>query len=208
MMMQLRGRIGGRVTDWDAWRAHYPKSTFAEQQAFYAQATLDHPNQRDFDVNACDAFLLLARPFKVVEVGGFDGALADAMLRRFGGISVWWNNEISPTVVPVALDPRYWHNTLDDWPWFIDLHGDALILSHVVEHMLSEEFEQLVESFDGDWIYLDVPVGEEAENWDGYDGSHILEVGWGWLHEILSDHGFFERERWGGQVRAYNRAES
>lgn len=165
--------------DWDAWRTNYADMSFAEHQAFNARCLDLHPVQRSYQWDVCYAFLW-AREKKtrtVVEIGGWDGGLADVMLRRFPWIESWTNYDITPDVPQVCDDPRYTVEVLDDWPWRRKVSGDAVIASHVFEHMRMYEIECLLTEWDVASVYVDCPISPGMTTWRGYEGSHILAVG-------------------------------
>jgi hypothetical protein len=188
------------LVDWDQWRADYDTLDFAGQQSFYAAAGLAHPVQRHYNAEAATAFLELSGARAVVEVGGWDGALAaDTITDR---VESWTNLEICSTVTPVCDDPRYEHVLLRDFPWNYVLDGDALILSHVAEHIRLRELAALARVFTGGWVYIDCPVTEGPQDWTGYEGSHVIEEGWDGIEKALA--GFERVARWEPTARAYH----
>lgn len=176
------------VLDWNQWRADYDKMSFAEHQAFNAECLKQHPVQQSFDTRAVDAFVQVHKPRTVVELGGWDGALADKILWKNKHIIEWRNIDITPDVPQVCLDDRYSVEVLSDWPWRQQVQADALIASHVFEHMKLAEIEWLLTEWEFDRIYADIPLYTEATDWDGYEGSHILEVSMGELVTALHAH--------------------
>jgi hypothetical protein len=191
--------------DWDAWRANYGSMSFAEHQDFYRAVALAYPVQRHYDGRAVLEFLRATHPWTVAEVGGWDGALAEGFLTIVPVVE-WTNYEIAPNVPQVCQNSRYRYQPLDRWPWeFEEIPGDALVLSHVVEHMLLDEFAALLDRFYGDAVYIDTPVvGDGRQDWRGYQGSHIIEEGWAGIELRLFSRGF-ERVTPPGQQRAYRR---
>lgn len=163
--------------DWNLWRANYDLMTFRQHQDFYADVAAIHPEQNCWNKDATRKFVNSRRPREIVEVGGWNGSLANAILREFPQIDTWVNYEIAPDVPQECTNGRYTRVTLADWPWHRKLRADALIASHVFEHMRITEIEKLVQAWDVASIYIDCPIGPDAPNWDGYEGSHILEVG-------------------------------
>lgn len=176
--------------DWDQWRRDYSSMGFAEHQAFNAECLRLHPHQQAFDAQACAEFLSLHQPKTVVELGGWDGALAAEMLDRFPGIQTWVNYDITPDVPQTCDDVRYDVIVLDDWPWRRHLVADALVASHVFEHLKAYQIEMLMGAWDVDRVFMDVPIGATACSWWGYEGSHILEVGYTDLLGRLRDAGY------------------
>ncbi|HET9520694.1 MAG TPA: hypothetical protein VFO73_06605, partial [Candidatus Limnocylindrales bacterium] len=175
--------------EWDEWRANYDRWSFEEHRRFYRKVAGRYPIQRQWDGAAVRAFLADTLPRRVVEIGGWDGSLAAEMLREFDTIETWTNYEIAD--VPQACDDgRYRRVVLDDWPWLLDVEADALIASHVVEHMRVTEAEELLRRWDLGAAFIDTPVGKTARSWAGYRGSHIIEVGNGELVERLASTGY------------------
>jgi len=78
----------------------------------------------------------------------------------------------------------------------------AVVLSHVIEHLRFRDVGKLVDMVAKkcNWIYVDAPIrlGMDGEDWKGYHGTHILEVGWGRIDELLELYGF--RAVIGGQA--------
>jgi hypothetical protein len=122
-------------------------------------------------------FLNTREPKHVVELGGWDGSLAAAMLAEFDFIESWVNMDIAPDVPQVCDDHRYDRTVLSNWPWMRDVTADALIASHVFEHMRIHQIEQLLRRWRVDSVFIDSPLTRDPQSWDGYFGSHILEVG-------------------------------
>ena len=164
--------------DWNQWRNDYDEMSFADHQAFNAEAARLHPEQRCWDAEACATFLEERRPASVVELGGWDGSLAAEMLARFPSIRSWTNFDITPDVPQACDDPRYLRRVLTNWPWRLAPKADALVASHVFEHMRMREVEWLLDRWDVDSVYVDIPISGPP-NWDGYTGSHIIEAGVG-----------------------------
>lgn len=151
--------------------------TFAEHQAINAEWAQQYPHQQSWNAEACKKFLETRPVGRVVELGGWDGALADRMLNEFDWIDEWVNYDLTPGVPQVCTDRRYRKIELQHWPYISQVKGDALVASHVFEHMLATEIEWLLEAWDVESVYMDVPIGADPSDWRGYHGSHILEVG-------------------------------
>lgn len=163
--------------DWNAWRRDYDKMTFEQHQEFNAKVVRLHPVQRQWDGEAVQAFLAERGPRSVVELGGWDGSLAAQMLAEFPLIESWVNLDIAPDVPQVCSDPRYERIVLSSWPWLRSVTADALIASHVFEHMRVHEIEQLLTRWDVAAVFIDSPIATTPSSWQGYHGSHIIEVG-------------------------------
>ena len=175
--------------DWDAWRRDYDDMSFQQHQAFNQMVALQHPVQQHWNADACARFLDDRRPWTVLEIGGWDGSLAAAMLDQCAWIHAWTMYDITD-VPQVCTDDRYWPVVLTCWPWHKHLRGDALVLSHVVEHMRVAQLERLIKRFSGDAVYIDAPLPDVNPSWEGYEGTHILEVGALELASLLAVHGY------------------
>jgi hypothetical protein len=175
--------------DFNTWRARYDTMTFAEHQAFNQQVADRYPEQQSWDAAACEAFLRTHRPRLVAEVGGWDGALAARMLERLDDIDRWVNYDITD-VPQVCVDRRYVRCLLERWPWQHTITADALVLSHVAEHMRATQLAALLKRWRVHHVYLDVPVEAAPPNWHGYSGTHILEVGRDGLQALAEQAGY------------------
>lgn len=180
--------------DWDAWRAAYDTMTFAEQEDFYDRVFEQFPDQARYSVRVLSSFLdEIAVPVDIVELGGWDGAFAAEILAKHKPITGWCNSEISVAAAEATVcdDARYsLHVPLTDWYWTQPHQCDLFVASHVIEHL---KLLDVLASFDATgcrWMYLQAPLEEEATDWTGYRGSHILEVGWRVLTDELADRGF------------------
>lgn len=187
----------------DEWRARYDTLTFQEHQQANSEWAVMFPDQRSFSSSHVRRFLEERQPEHVLELGGWDGNLAALMLYEFPWIRSWVNHDITPNVPQVCTDPRYERVILDDWPWNRHAHGDALICSHVLEHMKAAEVFALLTRWQVDSVYVDAPVN--GGHWNGYAGSHILEVTELGLRMLLADAGFEESWWEPGLIGAFDR---
>ena len=188
----------------ERYRAEYATMPYSEHQKVYAIIERYYPGQCHYDAKAIVVFLdgLCAAGVvpAVLELGGWKGELAKEMLARFPDIIVWHNIEICQEAVAksVCADTRYHPKTLPDFFWrYRPLPGpvNTLVLSHVVEHMRAEDFSRVlahVATLGIQHIYLDIPhITETSEKaWQGWTNTHVLEVGWKRLEEILTAYGY------------------
>jgi len=165
--------------------------TFADQQEFYRVVAIEHPEQQHFNTNAAiSAFEQIDEPsFTVVELGGWDGALAYHLLDRFP-ILRWINYDIVSVEPQVCIDRRYHPVELDDWFWNERRTADVFVATHMIEHITDRELGELFDCLDVDWIYLEAPLLIDGQKWYGYRGSHILELGWKDVVAMLYERGY------------------
>lgn len=181
------------AVSWDEWRALYPAWGFSEQQAFYDDVFREHRQQQRFDHGRFGQFLdLIGREVSVVELGGWDGEFAATMLAQYQQITRWENHEVSHAAADasVCTDPRYTAVALTDFYWRSKHECDLFVASHVLEHLSLRDVLATFDATTCDHMFLQVPLGDSAQDWSGYHGSHILEVGWGELKGYLLARGF------------------
>lgn len=194
--------------DWNAWRARYDDMDFAEQRRFYDLVYDLHPGQGQFAADALLDFLAyIDGPLDIVELGGWDGGLARAILAERGDIQ-WRNYEISAAAVAASagIGPGYRGIALGDWYWSEPHTCDLFVACHVLEHL---RFADVLATFDATqcrWMFLQTPLADGPRSWDNYHGSHILEVGWGEIIAALEERGFRHlKERKIANVRCFGR---
>jgi hypothetical protein len=198
--------------DFDMWRMMYDQLTYEHQQTIYDTVARTYPEQQQYDSEAVTASLQCGQPARrILEIGGWRGELADAMLQTFPEIEAWHNVELCRLALrnPACTSVKYtgfdlgmffWEATESDFavpPYHeIERTGyDTLVLSHVVEHMRAGELDAvLAKCHHIDRLYIDAPIAEHTAdvNWKGYFGTHILEIGWDDLTEMLRARGYEE----------------
>jgi len=182
------------VIDWNAWRASYGEMTFADQARFYDVVHDQFPEQARFSTRILERFLehVGVDRIDVAELGGWDGGFAAEILSTHPEIASWVNHEASAAAVDASIcsDPRYTGDALEDWYWVRHHVCDLFVASHVLEHLTFVDVLRVFDATHCKWMYLQSPLGEEATSWDGYRGSHILEVGWRVLVDELAERGF------------------
>ena len=189
--------VATQPIDWNAWRASYDEMTFADQQAFYDRVHEAHPEQARFSTRVLGRLLthiahIPRSDISVVELGGWNGGFAAAMLEDYPEVANWVNHEASSAAVEanVCDDSRYTGHALEDWYWRRHYVCDLFVASHVLEHLKLADVLKVFDATHARWLYLQAPLGEEATDWTNYHGSHILEVGWREIGEALTERGY------------------
>lgn len=181
--------------DFDAWRAAYDDLSYAQHVEFYRQVAEAYPEQQHYNEPAVRAFLA-GSDGSVLEIGGWKGELAAAVLPDFPAIPSWLNVEIAPQAVTESVcdDPRYRVLVPEAFIWDADIDlrpYRTLIASHVIEHMKQADVEKLMDRLGHiERMYVDAPLPPEPSAWEQGESSHIIEVGWIGLAEIFTRHGF------------------
>jgi hypothetical protein len=179
------------VADLDAWRDAYPTATYLEQQAFHSRIWEANPDQNHFDIEQARLAIEHVNPSIVVELGGWDGALAALMLALFP-IKQWTNHELCAEAASVGVGqhPRYSVAVLNDFYWCHDWRCDLFVASHVIEHLTTEDLDKTIAATDTPAIYLDAPLLDDPTPWTGTTTTHILQLGWEGVTALLDDHGY------------------
>lgn len=195
--------------DFDQWRTTYGTRTLAEESAFYDKVAVEHPEQQQWKSRASFTVAALEGATSVVELGPWRGELAASVLRRVPTIDSWAGFDVCRWAVENTrcTHTAYEPVTLTDWPWATDLpSADVFVASHVLEHLSWEHVQLLAEQF-GKYarLVLDIPIPDDSpRDWQGYNGSHMLEVSWSEVDALLVDQGFWEASR-EGSARVYDR---
>lgn len=180
---------------WDHWRATYGTRTIEEESDFYDRVAVEHPEQQQWRKHADFTVEALEGVSSVVELGPWRGEFAAHALDRLPSIDSWHGLDICRWAVDNTrcTNPAYTPTVLADWPWDTDLPAaDALVASHVLEHLSWEHLQALAAQFPKyGRLILDIPIPEtEPRDWHGYRGSHMLEVAWADVDVLLAAVGF------------------
>jgi len=211
------------VADFDAWRERYDEMTYQEMKDFYNRVEMEHPLQQAFNAEAFSRFLAYVinaiGPIAVLEIGGWKGELAHRILSKTGVIK-WHNYEICESAVrqTISLSPHIspteWYRPIvpGDFVWNITLpEASVLVASHFIEHIKQRELAILIGNLPDtiQFVGLQAPIPEFGYDidWAGYHGTHILEVGWKQVSDLLLRYRFMEISTLrDGDFRAFRRA--
>lgn len=209
------------IADFDNWRTNYDYMSYTRQQDFYDRMEADHGTQAGYNERAYTRFLEYVNqhvePLYILELGGWKGELACHMLNRIPHIAIWCNLEICKAAVNKSIfqSGKYYVWVPPDFAWRVILPPcNIVIASHFVEHIRAEQLAAIFEKLPATtrYIGLQSPIEEDAtaHDWTGYHGSHILEIGWKQVGNLLGALGFGEIgplvDNTGiGEFRAYGR---
>jgi hypothetical protein len=178
--------------DWDAWRQAYPDLTYAQQQDFHSLLYAEYPEQRHFSTEHVAKAIAHTQPAMVVELGGWDGELAHAMLDQYPDIGHWINVEICREAAAAGAHkhPRYYAPRLNDWYWSRKWITDLFVASHTIEHLTVAHLEKTIHATHAKALYLDAPLGDKATPWQGSTTTHTLHTGWIGVTQICGRYGY------------------
>lgn len=206
------------IADFDRWREQYDEMSYTQQLIFYDQVENDHPRQSSFDLEAWRRFFayidgVLVGAYRIIEIGGWKGEMANEIIDHYPAIDEWINYEISREArsKTVCLSPRYRVIVLNDYIWNIPLPGASVfVASHMIEHIREWQLIKLLDNLPDNvqFIGLEAPINESdiSRDWAGYHGSHILEVGWQQIIDYLRMNNFeLIPELTAGHFRAFRK---
>lgn len=179
--------------DWDAWRTAYPTMTYAEQQEFHSAIYAAYPEQRHYDPAYTAKAIEDVLPTTVVELGGWDGELAQTMLEQYPTITQWLNVEICREAAQAGegRHPNYFAPSFADWYWNLGpWHCDLFVASHTIEHLTALHLAKVIATTQANALYLDAPLHDAPIQWQGSTTSHILEYGWTQVTDLCKQHGY------------------
>jgi hypothetical protein len=194
---QLRRKY--EIFQLDRYRNQYNSFSF-EYKIKMANKWLKHySEQAHFDIIPIKNWLenIVTRPISMLEIGGWRGDLAEIALSSYDYIKLWHNYDlIIDNNSQKCHDKRYKLITMDDDLWHLSLKYEynALIATHMIEHIKWKEFTELTK-----WIpacihtvLFESPLPASAENinWMGDYSSHVLEKGWKQVIAKMKNHGF------------------
>lgn len=179
--------------------------TFEDHVSFAAACYRHYPVQRHYNSKACLEFLA-SLDACVLELGGWTGDLGIEACEA-GLVVGWTNYDLLPVSRRDTLPAEFEEAQLRDYIWNLDLNFnpyDTFVATHVIEHLSWEHLKLLL-----DWIkrtgfrnvLLEAPIKESGTGitWDGYLGSHILEVGWSEIESYFGATKVYQN----GDVRGY-----
>ena len=188
-----------KTAEYDQYRAEYPTQTIQGHAALYNKRFSERPGNTSFSGRAVRSFLDQCgkHPIFVAEIGGRDGGLANLALSSNLPIEKWINYEISdePLRNPATIDTRYEGRLMPNFCWWktTPIEGNALILSHIIEHLSDDDFKGLVASIPKNIrrVHAQAPIPMRGPmNWNGYFCSHVLTMGWVEVNEVFEAAGF------------------
>jgi hypothetical protein len=197
-----------RLTDiphplcFDEWRSKYDQLFCTHQVEYYSRLYAYYPRQDHCTLTEAIAFGRQLKPgVRVLEMGGWDGRVANVLLNEFPQIAHWLNVEVCrPAVEQGLTNPRYSAQVPDEflWNWPSLPAADVFFAAHVLEHLKVREIEQLIGRLDGiTEVYVEAPIPDAGRSvsWSGDISTHVLEIGWQELE------GLFERFGYRGTYR-------
>lgn len=184
--------------DFDQWRKNYDTATMEDQIAAHDEIGSLYPDQAHFDLEKIKDVLLNKNIKRVVEAGPWKGDLAHAILSdpAYDHIVSWIGIEICQyaklhTVVSDGRFVYYNPSRFDFWneKAMSAIEGDIFIGTHFIEHLSDQHMMSLACVIQGyEHIYFEAPITLAGQSWDGYEGTHMLTLGWDKVLQMFPFH--------------------
>jgi hypothetical protein len=181
------------------YRKLYASFSFEYKVKLANKWLIQYPEQAHFDINPIIYWFenVVEKPTSVLEIGGWRGDLAKKVLSSFKHIEKWHNYDlINYNAYQKCYDKRYKLISLNDYIWHASFNNEynALIATHMIEHISWQEFTKLTEWIDESikTVLFEAPIPQSNENinWKGDHSSHILEKGWEQVINEMKRNGF------------------
>lgn len=187
------------MNTFDQWRKDYEAMTFEEQVAYHNDLYDSYPEQAHFNLAAFREVLKIVKPKEILEAGPWRADLASIILKENQTIEEWDGFEICQKAKDNCKcdDDRfdYWPiNRFDWWEYFPLTNWNLVFGTHFLEHLSDRHAKDLLKNLNdcgsGMWalkaVYFEAPIAmERRDGWDGYVGTHKLNMGWKDICEIL-----------------------
>jgi hypothetical protein len=179
--------------DWDAYRFDYPALTDEQHIELYERVWRECPKQRSATVDLVRRFL--GHDNAIVEIGAWDGWLWTETKSHVGP---WLMLDVCPSALAAAQAAGGQTLLLKAFRWWrhIAPGGDALIACHIIEHLSDDDFTEMARAVFPAFreVYLEAPLPQQGPcDWAGYDGSHVMKMGWDGVRKVMADLGFVEQ---------------
>jgi hypothetical protein len=189
----------GWAGDFDWYRANYEKLTFDDIKRLNVIWSHKYPVQKhcnlDFVIKCFRRIISETGrdQLRVAELGGYNGELALDVFRVFPRLD-WLNIEIiAHNPVNDLKNYQYAEYVLSAqiWEEGLDLRDrDVFVSVNTLEHFPDNEMREIVEYLSKNrprYLVLSVPTVFGGLNWNGYFGSHLLEMGKDRVKALLSE---------------------
>lgn len=178
---------------WDKWRKFYYNLSHDENIQFGYDIEAKYPHQVSFNAKLIDQVMPQFPNTRVLEIGGWKGELAAYCFKNHRPRS-WHNIDMCKAAVektvPELAHREYTATFPDMFDWFCAPRVrpyDLAISCHTIEHLTDKHLVKLIEHLVGiPAVYFEAPIDMERNDWNGYEGTHILEMGWSTINRLFS----------------------
>ena len=171
--------------DFDNWRQRYQNSTLEDQISDHNQIGAIYPNQAHYMLGPVLTLMADRSLQHVVEAGPWMAHLANAILSEpaYDHIQSWSGYEIADFAIErcVCEDQRFQYIVPKRFDWWKDgvKPGSIFIATHFIEHLSDQHMLELASALQTfPLIYFEAPISEYGQTWEGYEGTHMLTLGW------------------------------
>jgi SAM-dependent methyltransferase len=185
------------MNEFDQWRAGYGTRTIGEEIAYHNELEARFPEQAHFNPMAAHTAFYTVWPSKVLEAGAWKGHLAKEILDTEPEVKKWVAYEISTAAITktVCSYPEFSYTIPDRFDWFTSPHHferfDMFVATHFIEHISDEHFKGMAAAINAAKVpalYFEAPINDTPTQWDGYQGTHMLNMGWAAIKMLLPEY--------------------
>lgn len=186
------------MNEFDKWREQYEQMTFEEQVAYHNDLEQRFPEQNHFHYEkvsqAISSLPESITNIRVLEFGTWKGDLAKRAMEDYDRIKVWYGIEICDAAIADTKCERVFYIKPNRFDWFAEkreIECDIIIATHFIEHLSDAHFEQLAAYCKGvGLVHFESPLTQAGSDWQGYEGTHKLRMGWDRVIETMNKNGF------------------
>jgi hypothetical protein len=187
------------MNEFDQWRTGYGSRTIEQEIEYHNDLERRYPDQAHYNLKAAKEAFSTCMPHQVIEAGAWKGDLAKAILSENAKIKSWTAYEICTEAIrkTVCTDSRFTYILPEKFNWFLyeqvfsDI--DMFLATHFIEHLSNTDLVSLTKALRAAnvrSIYFEAPLTDEGSTWEGYEGTHMLEMGWNEIERLLP--GYYE----------------
>jgi hypothetical protein len=182
------------MNEFDQWRAGYGSRTMQQEIDYHNDLERRFPHQAHYNLEAAREVFDICMPERVIEAGAWKADLAKAILAENSKIEAWTAYEISTEAIrkTVCTDFRFTYILPEKFTWFMYeqvFSGiDMFLATHFIEHLSNTDLLSLTKALRAAkvrCIYFEAPLTDEGNTWEGYEGTHMLEMGWNEIERLL-----------------------
>jgi 2-polyprenyl-3-methyl-5-hydroxy-6-metoxy-1,4-benzoquinol methylase len=184
------------MNEFDTWRKNYDSMTIQQQIEYHNELEAKYPEQAHFNYENVKILLDMSKKNpSVLEFGIWKADLCEIALKDYQ-IKSWTGIEICESAIQKTKckSPKLKYIMPDKFDWFKHDERpkcDVVIATHFIEHLSDEHFVDLANYCKGvPLIYFEAPLSENGQNWNGYFGTHKLNLGWSQVIQIMANNGF------------------
>lgn len=180
--------------DFNNFRNKYNTLSYKDQVEFYSTIYKEFPIQNYCTLDKAELFFQTFKPNSIFEIGGWTGYTANKMINKFDCIDKWTNYEVCvEAVLNSEQNSKYMACITNDYLWNLPLRiiEDALFMSHVIEHMTINQFENIIIKTGSKYVYIEAPLPETGGyTWENSESTHVMSSAWDDIENLMTKYSY------------------